>query len=110
MKLVRLFTWQLSRPNCLTSFRKVCKELEVKKLKFIFSANIGERVWDSFKETPPMYTYIVAFVVSDLKSVFIQDGKNTVWLREDVRLQGKICLIHCSGHKHVTGELHRNNV
>ena len=42
------------------------------------------RVWDSFKETPSMSTYIVAFVVSDLKNVSFHDGKNTVRLRKDV--------------------------
>ena len=57
----------------------------------------------------PMSTYIVAFVVSDLKNVFIHDEKNTVWLQEDV-LPRQICLIHCTGHNHVTGEPHRNNV
>ncbi|GFG29435.1 hypothetical protein Cfor_02392, partial [Coptotermes formosanus] len=36
-----------------------------------------------------MSTYIVAFVVSDLKNLSMHDGKNTVWLREDVLPQGK---------------------
>ena len=39
-----------------------------------------------------MSTYIVAFVVSDLKNVSIHVGKNTVWLREDVLPQGKYAL------------------
>jgi aminopeptidase N len=39
-----------------------------------------------------MSTYIVAFVVSDLKNVSIHEGKNTVWLREDVLPQGKYAL------------------
>ena len=38
-----------------------------------------------------MSTYIVAFVVSDLKNVSIHDGTNTVWLR-DVLPQGKYAL------------------
>jgi aminopeptidase N len=39
-----------------------------------------------------MSTYIVAFVVSDLKNLSIHDGKNTMWLREDVLPQGKYAL------------------
>lgn len=39
-----------------------------------------------------MSTYIVAFVVSDLKNVSIHDGNNTVWVREDVLPQGKYAL------------------
>jgi aminopeptidase N len=39
-----------------------------------------------------MSTYIVAFVVSDLKNVSIRDGNNTVWLREDVVSQGNYTL------------------
>lgn len=39
-----------------------------------------------------MSTYIVAFVVSDLKNMSIHDGKNTMWLREDVLSQGKYAL------------------
>ena len=35
---------------------------------------------------------MVAFVVSDLKNVSIHDGKNTMWLREDVLPQGKYAL------------------
>jgi aminopeptidase N len=54
--------------------------------------NIGERVWDSFKETPPMSTYIVAFVVSDLKNMSMYDEKNTMWLREDVLPEGDYAL------------------
>ena len=36
-----------------------------------------------------MSTYIVEFVVSVLKNISIHDRKNTVWLQEDVLLQGK---------------------
>jgi len=39
-----------------------------------------------------MSTYIVAFVVSDLKNLSMHDGKNSVWLREDVLPQGKYAL------------------
>ena len=56
------------------------------------SPNVGERVWESFKETPPMPTCIVVFVVSDLKNVSTHDGKNTVWFREDGLPQGKYAL------------------
>ena len=58
---------------------------------------------------PPMSTYIVAFVVSDLKNVSIHYGKNTVVAR-GCFVSSQICLIHCTGHNHVTGELHRNNI
>ena len=34
----------------------------------------------------------MAFVVSDLKTVSIHDGKNTVWLQEDVLPQSKNAL------------------
>jgi len=56
-----------------------------------------------------MSTYIVAFVVSDLKNVSIHDGKNAVWLREDVLPQGKYALYIAQviiSHN----ELHRYNV
>ena len=39
-----------------------------------------------------MSIYIVAFMVSDLKNVSIHDGKNTVWLREDVSPRGRYSL------------------
>ena len=56
-----------------------------------------------------MSTYIVAFVVSDLKNISIHDGKNAVWLREDVLPQGKYALYIAQviiSHN----ELHRYNV
>ncbi|XP_069669083.1 aminopeptidase N-like isoform X2 [Periplaneta americana] len=54
--------------------------------------NIGGRIWDSFRETPPMSTYLVAFVVSDLKNLSTADGKYGIWLRSEVLAQGKYAL------------------
>jgi len=39
-----------------------------------------------------MSTYIVAFVVSDLKNMSMYDEKNTMWLREDVLPEGDYAL------------------
>ncbi|KAJ9582916.1 hypothetical protein L9F63_022740, partial [Diploptera punctata] len=55
-------------------------------------ASIEGRVWDSFEETPLMSTYLVAFVVSDLKNLTTKDGKYSVWMREEVISQGKYAL------------------
>ena len=60
---------------------------------FLFSSpQIEGRVWDTFEETPQMSTYLVAFVVSDLKNLTTKDGKYSVWMREDVISQGKYAL------------------
>ncbi|PSN55741.1 Aminopeptidase N [Blattella germanica] len=54
--------------------------------------DLDGRIWDSFYETPLMSTYLVAFVVSDLKNLTSEDGKYSVWLREQIISQGKFAL------------------
>ncbi|XP_069669085.1 putative aminopeptidase-2 [Periplaneta americana] len=53
---------------------------------------IGGKIWDSFKESPPMSTYFLAFVVSDLKNISTSDGKYKVWIRENRLDEGKYAL------------------
>ncbi|KAJ4437990.1 hypothetical protein ANN_13929 [Periplaneta americana] len=54
---------------------------------------IGGRIWDSFKESPPMSTYLLAFVVSStLKNISNSDGKYSVWMTEDKLSYGEYIL------------------
>lgn len=46
-----------------------------------FSDGFPGYVWDEYKETLPMSTYLLAFVVMDFRS--IEDGNFRVWTRED---------------------------
>ncbi|PSN55743.1 hypothetical protein C0J52_04790 [Blattella germanica] len=46
--------------------------------------NIGGRIWDTFQETPPISTYLVAVMVSDFKNLTSADGRFTIWGVENV--------------------------
>lgn len=50
---------------------------------FRSSPAIENRVWDTFEPTPPIPTYLVAFIVSDFS--FISESSRTfkVWAREN---------------------------
>ena len=81
---------KISHPTGIRSPDRPARSESLKRLGY--PGPLGERVRDSFKQTPPMPAYVVAFVVSDLKNVSIHDGKNTVWLREDFFPLGKYAL------------------
>lgn len=51
---------------------------------FIFSPLIDNRVWDTYQTTPPMSTYSVAFMVSELHSIPEPNRKFTVFARKDM--------------------------
>ena len=50
----------------------------------------ADRVVDTFDETPLMSTYLVAFVVSDFKSVKEIGEKVNVWGRPDIVSKGEL--------------------
>lgn len=54
-----------------------------------------DRVVDTFDETPLMSTYLIAFVVSDFKSVKETSGKEkvNVWGRPDIVSKGELAEI-----------------
>ena len=43
------------------------------------SPELDGKIWDTFDETPPMSTYLVAFMVSDLKKLSTADGRYSIW-------------------------------
>lgn len=47
------------------------------------SPAIGGLVWVHFERTPSMPTYLVAFVVSELRQVPTSDPNINVWVRDD---------------------------
>ena len=49
-----------------------------------FRAEFGNRVIDTYEDSPHMPTYLVAFCVSEMLSVTSGDGKLRVSVREDV--------------------------
>jgi aminopeptidase N len=51
------------------------------KCEFDYSEGLPDYVWNHFRESLPMSTYLVAFVVSDFASK--SDGNFTVWARSD---------------------------
>lgn len=45
------------------------------------SLDLDGRVWDDFATTPSMPTYLVAFIVHELKQVYTSDSNVNIWVR-----------------------------
>lgn len=54
-----------------------------------FSPELEYRVIDTYEDSPPMPTYLVAFCVGEMLSVSTSDGTFRVWAREDAVNQVK---------------------
>lgn len=52
-------------------------------LFYTCSPSIDNRVWDSFEKTPPMPSYLVAFIVSEFKYRADSQNQTRVWSREN---------------------------
>ncbi|XP_065214648.1 aminopeptidase N-like [Planococcus citri] len=54
---------------------------------YVRDVSVGNRIWTKFRQTPPLATYLVAFMVSEFTYIADNDGKINVYARPDASKQ-----------------------
>ncbi|XP_025830686.1 puromycin-sensitive aminopeptidase-like protein isoform X1 [Agrilus planipennis] len=82
------YTVSIARPSNMTSLSNMPKR------ESVVVVDRKDWIWDHFKETPQMSSYLVAFVVSDLQPFRFNSSEKlfTIWSRRDALEQTRLAM------------------